>query len=81
TLPLTLSFPSASVIAFSLLILFYLLLFPYTHCINGLLLTNQHSLLPNRKTTLHHPLFSGKRILFFFLLLHSLFCSSLCRFL
>ncbi|KAH7052423.1 hypothetical protein BKA57DRAFT_455550, partial [Linnemannia elongata] len=81
TLPLTLSFPPASLIAFSLLILFSLLLFLHAHCINGLLLTNQHSLLPNRKTTLHHPLFSGKRILFFFLPLHSLFCSSLCRFL
>ncbi|KAH7051989.1 hypothetical protein BKA57DRAFT_458515 [Linnemannia elongata] len=80
-LPLTLSFPPASVVAFSLLILFYLLLFPYTHCINGLLLTNQHSLLPNRKTTLHHPLFSGGRILFFFLPFYALFCSSLCRFL
>ncbi|KAH7050004.1 hypothetical protein BKA57DRAFT_461708, partial [Linnemannia elongata] len=79
TLPLTLSFPPASVIAFSLLILFSLLLFPHTQCIN-VVLTNQHSLLPNRKTTLHHPLFSGKRILFFFLL-HSLFCSSFCRFL
>ncbi|OAQ23953.1 hypothetical protein K457DRAFT_878066 [Linnemannia elongata AG-77] len=78
TLPLALSFPPNSVIASSLLILFSLLLFPYTHCINGLLLMNQHSLLPNRKSTLHNTLFSGKRILFFFLPLQSLFCSSLC---